>query len=89
MLDFNAFSIVYALAATIVTQVLKSEYVRVPFEKHPRLTAIGVSAVASLVALWQSNKLFYATWQEIVMSSLVTFALSAFLYMAIFKTSNK
>jgi phosphatidylserine synthase len=88
MLDFNAITVVYALVATIVTQILKSEYIKVPFEKSPRLTALGVSVVASIAALYQSGKLFYATWQEILIDVLVVFLLSAFSYMAIFKTSK-
>ena len=90
MLDFDSFTLQYALATAIMTQILKSEYIKVPFQKKKRLTALGVSVASALIALYQSGRLAYASIAEIAGSALVVFIMSAFLYIAIFKgTTNK
>lgn len=41
------------VATTAATELLKSKYVPVQFSKFPRLTALGVSVVATLFVAWQ------------------------------------
>lgn len=42
-------------ATIIATQLLKSKYIPIGFEKHPQWTAGAVSLIASVVAEWQAG----------------------------------
>lgn len=39
----------------IATQILKSSYVKIPFQKHPRSTTAVVSLAASAIAEYQAH----------------------------------
>lgn len=42
-------------ATVIATQLLKQEWVPIPFEKYPRLTAAAISLISAGVAVYQAN----------------------------------
>lgn len=41
-------------ATLIATQILKQDYIPLPFEKYPRLTSIVISLIAAAIAVWQT-----------------------------------
>jgi len=53
VIDFIQVILVGGVATTIAVQFLKSNFIPVQFEKYPRLTAFGVSVLATVVAVWQ------------------------------------
>lgn len=42
-------------ASMLATQLLKSKFVPIQFEKYPRATAAIVSLIASIITEWQAN----------------------------------
>lgn len=52
------------VVTTIATNFLNSPLVAIPFQRNKRLTAFGVSVIATLVALYQQGvRDFSADWQ--------------------------
>lgn len=50
-------------ATTIATNILNSNLIPIPFQRNKRLTAFGVSVIATLVALYQQGiRDFSADW---------------------------
>lgn len=51
------------VVTTIATNILNSPLVKIPFQRNKRLTAFGVSVIATLVALYQQGiRDFSADW---------------------------
>lgn len=46
--------IVSGVATSVAVEILKSKYIPVQFQKYPRLTALVVALVASVVAVYNS-----------------------------------
>lgn len=68
------------VAVSYATQVLKSQFVPVQFQKYPRLTAAVASLVASVVVVWQQNVPFSSLevvdWVKVVLSILLVAAIA-------------
>lgn len=55
--------IMSGVLTTISTNILASPLVKIPFQRNKRLTAFGVSVIATLVALYQQGiRDFSADW---------------------------
>lgn len=55
--------ILSSVTTTIATNILNSPLVKIPFQRNKRLTAFGVSVIATLVALYQQGiRDFSADW---------------------------
>lgn len=51
------------VVTTIATNILNSPLVKIPFQRNKRLTAFGVSVIATFVALYQQGvRDFSADW---------------------------
>ena len=69
------------VATTIATNVLNSKLIPIPFQRNKRLTAFGVSVIATLVALYQQGvRDFSADWQCNIAILLGIFITSAITY---------
>jgi len=69
------------ISTTIATNFLNSPIVKIPFERNKRLTAFGVSVIATFVALYkQGVRDFSADWQCNVAILLGVFITSAITY---------
>lgn len=53
VIEFLQVILVGGMATTLAVQFLKSNFIPVQFQKYPRLTAFGVSVLATGVAVWQ------------------------------------
>jgi len=53
VIEFLQVILVGGVTTTLAVQFLKSNFIPVQFEKYPRLTAFGVSVLATVVAVWQ------------------------------------
>lgn len=53
VVEFLQTILVGGFATTLAVQFLKSNLIPVRFQQYPRLTALGASIVATLVAVWQ------------------------------------
>jgi uncharacterized membrane protein (DUF441 family) len=69
------------VTTTITTNILNSPLVKIPFQRNKRLTAFGVSVIATFVALYQQGvRDFSADWQCNVAILLGVFITSAITY---------
>ncbi len=69
------------VVTTIATNILNSPLVKIPFQRNKRLTAFGVSVIATFVALYQQGvRDFSADWQCNVAILLGVFITSAITY---------
>lgn len=46
-------------ATMVATSILKSNFIPLPFEQYPRLTAIAVSIVAASIAVYQADQTIF------------------------------
>ncbi len=53
VVNFLQAILVGGVATTLAVQLLKSNFIPVQFQAYPRLTALGVSIVATAVTIWQ------------------------------------
>lgn len=73
--------ILSSVTTTIATNILNSPLVKIPFQRNKRLTAFGVSVIATFVALYQQGiRDFSADWQCNVAILLGVFITSAITY---------
>lgn len=70
VIDFIQVILVGGIATTIAVQFLKSNFIPVQFEKYPRLTAFGVSLLATAVAVWQQCQNIVAGCQTLLQQPL-------------------
>lgn len=69
------------VVVTLATNILNSPLVKIPFERNKRLTAFGVSIIATFIALYQQGvRDFSADWQCNVAILLGVFITSAITY---------
>lgn len=70
VIEFIQTILVGGVATTLAVQFLKSNIVPLQFQKYPRLTAFGVSVVATGVAIWQKCQDVVAGCQTLVQQPL-------------------
>lgn len=74
--------IIGGVTVTIATQLLKSHLIPVQFEAYPRLTALGASIVASVIALYNNGVTLatvgseWQTWATVIAGTLITAAVT-------------
>lgn len=77
----NTITVIAAGAGIIVTQILKSKLIPIPFQNAPVPTALLVSAVATYFALVAQNYHFaWNTWEQAVGTLIVVFGTMAVVY---------
>ena len=89
MIDMEGIEVLVAMIVTVVTQILKSPYIKIPFEKAPRITPFVLSFGATAFILFQQHKLYWANWKEVLVSTVTTFILSAVVYVVAFRSGSK
>jgi len=70
VINFIQVILVGGFATTLAVQFLKSNFIPIQFQKYPRLTAFGVSILATAVAVWQQCQNIVAGCQTLVQQPL-------------------
>lgn len=88
VIDFIQVILVGGVATTIAVQFLKSNFIPVQFSKYPRLTAFGVSLLATGVAVWQQCQNIVAGCQTLLQQPLDYAAAVAGIFLIAVATYN-
>lgn len=77
----NYVTMVAAAATVVAVQVLKSKFIPVQFEKYPVPTTIGVSVIATFVALFSQHFVFdWTNWTKAVGTFVTVLLVAAMTY---------
>jgi len=86
----NYVTMVAAAASVLGTEILKSSFIPVKFEKYPVITAGVVSAIATYVALLTQNFNFaWGNWTEALGTFVTVFLVAALTYNHIVKPAQQ
>lgn len=70
VIEFLQVILVGGVTTTLAVQFLKSNFIPVQFQKYPRLTAFGVSVLATVIAIWQKCQDVVAGCQSLLQQPL-------------------
>lgn len=88
VINFIQVLLVGGFATTIAVQFLKSNFIPVQFQKYPRLTAFGVSILATVVAVWQQCQNVVAGCQTLLQQPLDYVAATIGIFLVAIVTYN-
>jgi len=92
MIDYNVIQTILlsGVAVSVATQILKSKYIPVAFQKYPRTTAAVASLIASCWVVYEKlGSIDLSDWTRVVPLAISTLLVAAVTYNQILKPSER